>query len=224
MTLDWEAGRLRLAGELDRSRAERVTDAFAAMTLTGRRTLTVDVAGLTFCDLEGVRALARARELAISRGRRMHLVEAAPLLVRLMRLAGIEDVLVPGPADPPDGRSSVLRLPVGRRRGPDATARAHGGPAHGEEWTVDTDEPPAWVELPVGTSSCYYRLRRQRRSGRPARDDTGSLCYVPMTRGPEEMSDGAAGCRILPFARPRTAAGGDARARPGLTCGGEESG
>ncbi|RBY91919.1 MULTISPECIES: STAS domain-containing protein [unclassified Blastococcus] len=86
---DRQAGTIRLAGELDRSCAERVTDAVATLTLTTRRALVIDVAKLTFCDVEGVRALARARGLALERGCGMRLVNPSPWLAQLLRLAGI---------------------------------------------------------------------------------------------------------------------------------------
>jgi hypothetical protein len=36
------------------------------------------------------------------------------------------------------------------------------------------------VELPCGASSVLYRLVRQPRTGRPARDQLGNYLYVPM--------------------------------------------
>src|SRR5688572_9326111 len=62
----------------------------------------------------------------------------------------------------------------------DPQARAYGGAAHGHEWPVDDDDPPAWIELPVGVSSCLYRLVRQPRTGRPAHDYRGNYLYVPI--------------------------------------------
>jgi len=59
--------------------------------------------------------------------------------------------------------------------------RAYCGPAHGQQWPVIDREPPAWVELPCGASSALYRLVRQPRTGRPARDQLGNYLYVPMT-------------------------------------------
>lgn len=77
-------------------------------------------------------------------------------------------------------------------------ARAYGGPAHGEQWTVDLAEPPPWVELPTGSSSCLYRLARHPHTGRPARDHRGNLLYVPFNDvvPPTDSPDDA---RILAF-------------------------
>lgn len=207
LTVDWEVGQLRLTGELDRSCAERVTNAVTALTLTARHTLVVDVSELTFCDVEGLRALAQARGLALSRGRRMRLVDPRTLLLRLVRLAGIDDLVDTPPADRSDP-GAVTHLRTGRRRGGGADARAYCGPAHGQQWTVDPGLPPARVELPVGASSCHYRLVRQRRSGRPARDELGNLLYVPMTDGAPGLRGSVAAGRVLPFPRPPAHRGG----------------
>ncbi len=72
--------------------------------------------------------------------------------------------VIPGPGTRPDS---------GR-------GRAYCGPAHGQQWPVIGREPPPWVELPCGASSVLYRLVRQPRTGRPARDQLGNYLYVPM--------------------------------------------
>ncbi|MCA0143976.1 STAS domain-containing protein [Blastococcus sp. LR1] len=99
LTVDPQAGLARLAGELDRFCAERMTDAVAALTRTTRCTLVVDVAKLTFCDVEGLRALARAGALARDRGFGMRLLDPSPWLTRLLRLAGLADLVRTPPVD-----------------------------------------------------------------------------------------------------------------------------
>jgi hypothetical protein len=79
----------------------------------------------------------------------------------------------------PDEPSNVLPGPGLRVLS--SQARAYCGPAHGMQWTVAGQEPPAWVELPWGTSSVLYRLVRRPRSHRPARDHLGYYLYVPLT-------------------------------------------
>lgn len=71
-------------------------------------------------------------------------------------------------------------IPGPGRRPVTGQGRAYCGPAHGQQWSVIGREPPAWVELPCGASSALYRLVRQPRTGRPARDELGNLLYVPM--------------------------------------------
>lgn len=83
-------------------------------------------------------------------------------------------------------------------------ARAFTGPAHGQQWTVGDNKPAPWVELPIGASSCLYRLVRRRRTGSPARDHRGNYLYVPMSEDVSSpTSDGE--CRVLEFPADRTA-------------------
>ena len=87
--LDLDVGRIRVSGELDRDSAHHLLDAFLALDRTDHQTWTVDVAGITFCDVEGLRVLCRGHDLAVDRGRRLRLVNATPLLRRLMHLCGL---------------------------------------------------------------------------------------------------------------------------------------
>ena len=96
----------------------------------------------------------------------------------------------------PEPQSNIRQPPD--RAAISSDARAYGGPAHGQEWTVDPVEPPPWVELHTGFSSSLYRLARHPRTGRPARDYLGNLLYVPITDvGPTKDTRDAA--RILAF-------------------------
>ena len=76
-------------------------------------------------------------------------------------------------------------------------SRAYGGPAHGQQWSVEEDEPPAWIELAIGESSCLYRLVRQPRTGRPAHDYLGNFLYIPIAPTSSAAEDQE--CRILRF-------------------------
>lgn len=75
--------------------------------------------------------------------------------------------------------SNVYYLPD--RAAVRSDARAYGGPAHGQQWTVDPVDPAPWVELPTGSSSSLYRLARHPRTGRPVWDHLDNLLYVPLT-------------------------------------------
>jgi hypothetical protein len=57
-------------------------------------------------------------------------------------------------------------------------ARAYCGAAHHHEWLVPGAFPDS-VALPVPTGWECYRLVRSRSTGRPARDSTGALVFVP---------------------------------------------
>jgi len=60
------------------------------------------------------------------------------------------------------------------------SCRAYTGPAHGQRWTLLTDQPPDRVELEMdGHPSSTYRLLRLHASG-PVRDRTGSVVYLPV--------------------------------------------
>lgn len=94
---------------------------------------------------------------------------------------------MPNPED--DRRDNVIPGPGSWGRVHEA--RAYSGPAHGQQWPVTDHEPPAWVELPIGAGSVLYRLVRQPRSRRPARDQLGNYLYVPMAgTAPAESVDG----------------------------------
>ena len=100
LSIDLRTGRITAAGEFDRAVAHRLGDALHALSVTGHRTWTVDAAGVTFCDAEGLRVLAAAAAHADSRGCTLRLVDASPFTVHLLRLVGMEQLL-----DRPAGRS-----------------------------------------------------------------------------------------------------------------------
>ena len=93
LSIDLQAGRVTAAGELDRAVAHRLGDALDALALTGHRAWTVDAAGITFCDAEGVRVLAGAAALADDHGCTLRLVDASPFIARLLRLVGMDELL-----------------------------------------------------------------------------------------------------------------------------------
>ena len=93
LSIDLRAGRVTVAGELDRAVAHRLGDALDALALTGHRAWTVDAAAITFCDAEGLRVLAAGAALAESRGCTLQLVGASPFTARLLRLVGMGQLL-----------------------------------------------------------------------------------------------------------------------------------
>ena len=56
-------------------------------------TVLIDLGGLTFCDLAGLRALLRLRAIHEAQGRSVVVVRANPFTWRMMRLCGITDQL-----------------------------------------------------------------------------------------------------------------------------------
>lgn len=75
---------LRLAGELDRDSAPAVEAVLrSALSADRPSDLRVDVAGVRFVDVEGVRVLARVHRAAAARGAGVVLVGARPLLLEV---------------------------------------------------------------------------------------------------------------------------------------------
>ncbi|WP_157936750.1 STAS domain-containing protein [Geodermatophilus chilensis] len=93
LSIDLRSGRITAVGELDRLVAHRLSDALHALSVTGHRSWTIDAAGITFCDAEGLRALAGATTLAEERGCTLRLVAASPFTVRLLRLTGLSHLV-----------------------------------------------------------------------------------------------------------------------------------
>ena len=58
------------------------------------RDVVVDLSELTFIDAAGLRALARTADRLRQEGRRLHLVRPGRHLRRLLRLAGLEELIV----------------------------------------------------------------------------------------------------------------------------------
>jgi len=69
-------------------------------------TITVDMTATTFCDMAGVRALRRARDLARAAGGELRLASSCPAVLRVLRLTGLDQA---GPVYANVGQS--LRTP-----------------------------------------------------------------------------------------------------------------
>lgn len=83
---------LDVRGELDLCTVKEIPrDAYSSRPdLT---TVLVDLGGLTFCDLTGLRALMTFRRIHEAQGREVVVVRTTPFLRRLMRICGISDRL-----------------------------------------------------------------------------------------------------------------------------------
>jgi ABC-type transporter Mla MlaB component len=95
VSVDLGAGRVRVAGELDRSCAHHLLDALAALELAPHPVWQVDAARVTFCDVVGVRALAGAAAWAAGRGRTLQVAGAPSFLAHLLDLAGLAHLVAP---------------------------------------------------------------------------------------------------------------------------------
>ena len=81
------------AGELDAASADQAYGYVrAAIDARGGQVL-LDVAGLSFCDARGLGALARMSRHAGQAGSSLHLVAPPPLLMKIIRITGLENKL-----------------------------------------------------------------------------------------------------------------------------------
>jgi anti-anti-sigma factor len=92
LTVDLEPPILtvRLEGEIDLACAD-LLDAVTQVELTGVTTVLIDLAGLDFSDLAGLRALLGFRSRQLEEPRDVRLVHARPVVRRLFHLAGAGD-------------------------------------------------------------------------------------------------------------------------------------
>ena len=98
--VDIPSGRVRLSGALDSGSAHLLSEALLVLAATPRRTWTLDLAGVRFCDSDGLSALLRARRDAVGSGRRVVLERTSAPVDRVLALTGTSDLL----ADPPVAR------------------------------------------------------------------------------------------------------------------------
>lgn len=78
-------------GELDIATAEQAFAYLRDVMDSKAGTLTVNLAGLTFCDAAGLGVLARLAAHARLRGRELRLTAARPSLLRIMRITGMDE-------------------------------------------------------------------------------------------------------------------------------------
>ena len=86
ISLDVPAGTVHVAGSLDRTSAHHLTDAVGALRSGPSPIWTLDLSGVTFCDVEGLRVVHRARVLAGDAGRVLHVRGASVCLADLLDL------------------------------------------------------------------------------------------------------------------------------------------
>ena len=77
-------------GELDAATADQAYD-YVRQIIDGRgRYISLDLAGLSFCDARGLRALMRIAAHARAAGRELRLVAPRPSLLKIMRITGVD--------------------------------------------------------------------------------------------------------------------------------------
>jgi anti-sigma B factor antagonist len=79
-----------VTGELDIATAEQAYTYISDVIDCWPAPVSVDLAGLTFCDASGLGALARVARHARQAGRQLRLISARPSLVKIMRITGLD--------------------------------------------------------------------------------------------------------------------------------------
>ncbi|TYP90286.1 STAS domain-containing protein [Blastococcus xanthinilyticus] len=97
LSVDLPAGRVCVAGELDREQAPLVLDALAALSDSPGARWTLDARRVTFCDAEGLRVLVTAHRRAFSRGKELAVLPS-PCMHRLVLMVGLDQLLRVPPA------------------------------------------------------------------------------------------------------------------------------
>ena len=81
---------ITVTGELDIATAEQAYTYISDVIDGWPAPVSVDLAGLTFCDASGLGALARVARHARQAGRPLRLISARPSLVKIMRITGLD--------------------------------------------------------------------------------------------------------------------------------------
>ena len=79
-----------VTGELDVATAERAYAYISGVIDDQPEPVSVDLAGLTFCDASGLGVLAKAARHARQAGRQLRLTSARPSLLKIMRITGLD--------------------------------------------------------------------------------------------------------------------------------------
>jgi anti-sigma B factor antagonist len=79
-----------VAGELDIATAEQAYTYISEVIDCWPEPVSVDLAGLTFCDASGLGALARIARHARQAGRQLRLISARPSLLKIIRITGLD--------------------------------------------------------------------------------------------------------------------------------------
>lgn len=98
-----------LAGELDLGTADAVQRELERVESTDAEAIVVDLSGVTFMDLVGVRLLVAAHSRSRADSSRLALVPGAGVVRRVLRLAGVEALLPFADRQPRDARRPSTR-------------------------------------------------------------------------------------------------------------------
>ncbi|MGI8760224.1 MAG: STAS domain-containing protein [Jatrophihabitantaceae bacterium] len=81
-------------GELDLATARELQDAVLGVHRAGAKRITLDLAGVGFCDWRGLAALLYASQLLAGAGGGLSIARPSPAVRRIVRLGGLSDTLL----------------------------------------------------------------------------------------------------------------------------------
>jgi anti-sigma B factor antagonist len=84
---------LAVSGELDMASSPQLTEALERLSSSPERPLVLDLAGLEFLDVTGLRVLLQAQERARQIGVQLSVVNISRGVRRLLKLTGTTDLL-----------------------------------------------------------------------------------------------------------------------------------
>ncbi len=96
VAVDLIAGRITLAGGLDRRNAHHLLDAVRALTTVTHARWVVDAARVNSCDASGLRVISACYRQALRQGSDMRIVGAAPWLRRALAALRLDTHIVGG--------------------------------------------------------------------------------------------------------------------------------
>lgn len=79
-----------ISGELDAATADQAKDYVRQVIDRSKGPVSLDLAGLSFCDARGLRTLVAMASYARAAGRRLKLVSPRPAIVKIMRITGVD--------------------------------------------------------------------------------------------------------------------------------------
>lgn len=79
-----------ISGELDAATADRAQEYVRQVINRSRGPVRIDLAGVSFCDARGLRALVGVAAHARAAGRGLSLVAPRPAIVKIMRITGVD--------------------------------------------------------------------------------------------------------------------------------------
>jgi stage II sporulation protein AA (anti-sigma F factor antagonist) len=91
--VDGDVARVTLSGELDLDGAGALAGELGDLAGKGATSVVVDVAGLTFIDSSGLRALLSAREQLDGAGATLKLLNLSPAVERVLEMTGTRGLL-----------------------------------------------------------------------------------------------------------------------------------